>query len=142
MYQYSLAYVKKLFNKAIEKSEKSSNNEERLVILIDNITKELYTNVSRGLFEAHETIFSFLNITSINRNRLTINEKVWNVVLRGGSMSEPDSMKPQMRNPDEKKKYLSNNVWDLVYYVDRSIEEFEGIMDSMAKEFEKWTDWA
>ena len=68
MYQYSLVYVKKLFNTAIEKSEKRETLEERLSLLIDNITKTLFTNVSRGLFEAHKVIFSFLITTSINRN--------------------------------------------------------------------------
>jgi len=66
MYQYSLKYVKRLFNTAIEKSEKNDEIEARLETLINNITKTLYTNVSRGLFEAHKMIFSFLNITSIN----------------------------------------------------------------------------
>jgi len=58
--------VKWLFNTAIEKSEKNEDLEIRLNTLINNITKTLYTNVSRGLFEAHKMIFSFLNITSIN----------------------------------------------------------------------------
>lgn len=63
MYQYSLSYIKRLFNSAIEKSPKSADLEKRLDILIDNITRMIYTNVSRGLFEAHKIIFSFLNIT-------------------------------------------------------------------------------
>jgi len=51
MYQNSLSYVKTLFNKAIEQSEAAEEIEKRLEILIDNISKILYTNVSRGLFE-------------------------------------------------------------------------------------------
>jgi dynein heavy chain len=68
MYQYSLAYVKRLFNTAIEKTKKCPDLEERLVLLIDMITKTIKTNVSRGLFEAHKTIFAFLICTSINKN--------------------------------------------------------------------------
>lgn len=68
MYQYSLAYIKRLFNASIEKSQKSRDLETRLGILIDNITKTIYTNVSRGLFEAHKIIYSFIIIVSINRN--------------------------------------------------------------------------
>jgi dynein heavy chain len=74
MYQYSLAYVKRLFNSAIEKSPQVPTLEERLEILIDRITATLYLNVSRGLFVAHKVIFSFLMATSINRNSLKINE--------------------------------------------------------------------
>lgn len=68
MYQYSLGYIKRLFNKAIEVSPQGKDVNHRLDILIDNITRMIFTNVSRGLFEAHKIIFSFLIITSINRN--------------------------------------------------------------------------
>ena len=68
MYQYSLAYVKRLFNSAIEKSPAKPTLEDRLAVLIDKITATLYLNVSRGLFVAHKVIFSFLMATSINRN--------------------------------------------------------------------------
>ena len=43
----------------------------------------IYTNVSRGLFEAHKIIFSFLIITSINRNCSKVKELHWNLLLRG-----------------------------------------------------------
>lgn len=75
--------MKRLFNTAIEKSKKSKVLEERLDILIDNITRMLYTNVSRGLFEAHKIIFSFLITTSINRNNGSVKDICWNSVLRG-----------------------------------------------------------
>lgn len=67
MYQNSLVYVKFLFNKAIAQSPKADTVEERLLILIDKISKMLYTNISRGLFEADKLIYSFLISTSILR---------------------------------------------------------------------------
>jgi dynein heavy chain len=90
MYQYSLGYVKRLFNSAIERSKKSKDLEERLGILIDNITRMIYTNVSRGLFEAHKIIFSSLITTSINRNIAKIKESHWNVLLRGAGPLTPE----------------------------------------------------
>lgn len=83
MYQYSLAYIKRLFNNSIEKSQKSRDLETRLNILIDNITRTIYTNVSRGLFEAHKIIYSFLIIISINKNAGKVKETHWNLLLRG-----------------------------------------------------------
>jgi len=53
----------------------------------------LYTNVSRGLFERHKMIFSFLMITSINRQNKQISEDQWSVLLRGGEMLSPDSLR-------------------------------------------------
>ena len=83
MYQYSLAYIKRLFNNSIEKSKKSKDMQERLDILIDNITRMIYTNVSRGLFEAHKIIYSFLIIVNINRNIQKVKDTHWNIILRG-----------------------------------------------------------
>ena len=68
MYQNSLGYVKGLFNKAIAQSPQADTIEERLKILIDRITKMIYTNISRGLFEKDKLIYSFLIATSISRN--------------------------------------------------------------------------
>ena len=90
MYQYSLGYVKRLFNNAIERSRKSKELEERLNILIENITKMIFTNVSRGLFEAHKIIFSSMITTSINRNIQKIKETHWNALLRGAGPLTPE----------------------------------------------------
>lgn len=65
MYQYSLTYVKKLFNLAIDNAEKSEIHEKRIEHLLSSVTYFMFMNVSRGLFEAHKMIFSFLIITSI-----------------------------------------------------------------------------
>lgn len=86
MYQYSLAYVKRLFNSAIEKSPQQPTLEDRLTVLIDRITATLYLNVSRGLFVAHKVLFSFLICTSINRNNLKIDESLWSTLLRGAGI--------------------------------------------------------
>ena len=86
MYQYSLGYVKRLFNVAIEKSPTKEVLEERLDVLIDQITASMYLNVSRGLFVAHKVLFSFLICTSINRNSGKINEQLWGTLLRGAGV--------------------------------------------------------
>lgn len=50
MYQYSLSYVKKIFNDTIVQSPKSDDLNTRLSFLIKNITTSLYKNICRGLF--------------------------------------------------------------------------------------------
>lgn len=89
MYQNSLVYVKFLFNKAISQSPPADSVEERLAILIDRITRMLYTNISRGLFEADKLIYSFLISTSILRQDSLIDETVWSNFLRGPSIFTP-----------------------------------------------------
>ena len=74
MYQYSLQYIQRLFNSAMQSTQHSDIHDERLEMLIENITKTIFTNVCRGLFEKDKLIFSFLIATSINRNSGILNE--------------------------------------------------------------------
>ena len=83
MYQNSLQFVKVLFNKAIDATPKNDDLEIRLKDLIDTITKAIYSNISRGLFEADKLIFTYLISTSINRNAGIITPAGWNTLLRG-----------------------------------------------------------
>jgi len=45
-------------------------------------------NVSRGLFEAHKLIFSFLIAVSIQKQKGEVAEELWNAFLRGASATE------------------------------------------------------
>lgn len=86
MYQNSLTYVKKLFNDAIVQTEPCEDLTQRIRDLENSITKMLYINICRGLFEAHKLIYSFLICTSIKRKNKDINEICWSYLLRGAGM--------------------------------------------------------
>lgn len=140
MYQYSLGYVKRLFNQAIEKSKKSKVLEERLDILIDNISKIIFTNVSRGLFEAHKIIFSFLITTSINRNAGKINDLHWNTLLRGAGPLTSDQTKNKLKNPDP--RAFPTLGWDLLFYIEvMDRETYGGVTESIVKNLQEWVSW-
>lgn len=47
MYQFSLRYFTQLFNATIENSTKSEDLNQRLQIILDSTTENIYTNVSR-----------------------------------------------------------------------------------------------
>ena len=47
MYQFSLKYFKQLFNATIQSSEKTKDLDKRLLILLDQTTKDTYMNVAR-----------------------------------------------------------------------------------------------
>uniref|UniRef100_A0A4W6E6H0 Dynein axonemal heavy chain 6 n=1 Tax=Lates calcarifer TaxID=8187 RepID=A0A4W6E6H0_LATCA len=88
MYQFSLKYFKQLFNSTIETSEKSSVLEERLQILLDQILLNSYINVSRGLFEQHKLIYSFMLCVEIMRQRGEISDEEWQHFIRGATSLE------------------------------------------------------
>ena len=47
MYQFSLKYFKQLFNATIQSSEKTDDLGKRLLILLDQTTRDTYSNVAR-----------------------------------------------------------------------------------------------
>ena len=85
MYQYSLEFFSKLFNRRLDKSEKSDHLEKRLSILISDVTESFFINICRGLFEKDKLLYAFLNASSILRRSGAISIDEWNFFLRGSS---------------------------------------------------------
>lgn len=85
MYQYSLEFFSRLFNRRLDKSEKSDKLEKRLSILIHDVTESFFLNICRGLFEKDKLLYAFLNATSILRRSGAIGIDEWNFFLRGSA---------------------------------------------------------
>lgn len=83
MYQYSLEFFARLFNRRLDKAAKSEVHEERINNLLGDITASFYTNICRGLFEVDKLLYSFLNAASILRRGGEISLGEWNCYLRG-----------------------------------------------------------
>lgn len=138
MYQYSLDYVKKLFSEAIKSSEKNDELAIRIQILIESITKSIYNNICRGLFENHKMIYSFLICTSIERNKSIISSSNWNFLLRGADMYDKSD---QPHNPLP--ALLKETSWNLAYAFELSHgERLEGLCTSFKTKSKSWNDYA
>lgn len=74
-----------MFNRRLELSEKSDKIDERLEILLNDITESFFVNICRGLFEKDKLLYAFLNASSILRRSGAINIDEWNFFLRGSS---------------------------------------------------------
>mmetsp|Transcript_22529 Transcript_22529/g.34828 ORF Transcript_22529/g.34828 Transcript_22529/m.34828 type:complete len:110 (-) Transcript_22529:156-485(-) len=108
MYQYSLDYVKKIFNETTHEVLASiSQREEELrregkelvksigdlnTLLIDRITEVVYINVCQGLFEAHRICFSFIMTTAVQRNLGVVSDEGYNTFIRGPGMFDSSSL--------------------------------------------------
>jgi dynein heavy chain len=101
MYQYSLEYFVNLFQGRLRDSEKSDDVKKRIFILLNDVTRCIYLNICRGLFEDHKMLFSFLICVQILRlethakyvGRPLIPTPEWIYFLRGiesgkGAVSE------------------------------------------------------
>ena len=131
MYQYSLDYIKRLFNDAIKKSRKCDTFEEREEVLKENISKTIFSNVSRGLFEAHKTIFSFLIATSIQRNANIISELEWNYFIRGVN----DFLGKGIPNPSP--EILTDSSWSLLQTINEECKERFGNITKDISDYKK-----
>ncbi|XP_078532463.1 dynein axonemal heavy chain 6-like [Lissotriton helveticus] len=125
MYQYSLKYFKQLFNTTIDTSEKSDVLEVRLATLLSQTLLTAYTNVSRGLFEKHKLIYSFMLCVDIMRQKQEITEPEWNFFLRGAAgMDKARPAKPDV-------PWLSVTLWHICCDLEDSLLSFKGIKDSI-----------
>ena len=134
MYQYSLEYFKKLYNYCIETSEKAEDLQIRLDIIMNFVTKFMYLNVCRGLFERHKLIYSFLIYSSIFRNRNEISGPEWNSLLRGG-FGKPG------KNPDP--SFIPQVSWESLAGVQESMPDiFPDLCDHISNKTKEWKSWA
>ncbi|XP_069560973.1 dynein axonemal heavy chain 6 [Brachyistius frenatus] len=127
MYQFSLKYFKQLFNSTIETSEQSSVLEVRLQILLNQILLTSYTNVSRGLFEQHKLIYSFMLCVEIMRQRGEISDGEWQQFLRGASSLE----KGLVERPDV--PWLSEFYWQTCCDLEDTLPCFKDIAKEITR---------
>ena len=85
MYQYSLEFFVKFFKRRLDQSESSEDLQERLAILIKDITISFYTNICRGLFEKDKLLYSFLITMKIMLSEKQVSIAEWNFFLRGSA---------------------------------------------------------
>lgn len=91
-------------------------------IMIEDITMAIYTNVSRGLFERHKLVFSFLLIININLQSGKITTDQWNFLLRGpvGSIKKEITEKPPVHA-------LTEEIWKSVHYMSEVFPKFKNL---------------
>ena len=89
MYNYSLEYFKGLFVHCIEDCPECPNLETKIKMLGERTTATIHRNVSRGLFERHRLMFSFLlccEMKGLEGDKHKISDVEWTMLLgMGGS---------------------------------------------------------
>lgn len=123
MYQYSLEWFRSIFLQSLEKSEPNEDLEERIKIINDYFTFNLYSNVCRSLFERHKLLFSFLVCARILMNRSEIDMTEWKFLIVGG-IAIPE----ELENPAP--EWISERMW-----MDLSMLPILPKFASIAKEF-------
>ncbi len=147
MYQFSLSYFGRLFGSCIEGSEQSEDVPTRLGLLTSYTTDFVFKNVSRGLFEEHKGLFSFLLATSIARHPScgAVSEVEWSFFLRGvpatDAATSGGAAAGQLQRPPP--SWLPEGGWRAMAYLERALPAaFKGIGESVAAaETAAWQAW-
>jgi dynein heavy chain len=136
MYQFSLTYFAKLFNKCLEDCEKSPKLPKRLRLLNDFTMDFMFTAVCRGLFEEHKLMYAFLLCTSYLRDAGEIGGAEWNFLLRGISGVMPDDGVKNLFPG-----HLPERKWKEIQFLAKEVPAFRQIMDSLAGRTDEWIAW-
>jgi len=135
MYQYSLVYFERLFNLAIDQAEKGSDLDTRLNNLKEYLTHSIFLNISRGLFEAHKTLYAFLICAAIQRASGLISAQEWNIFLRGPVIAKLD-MRNKPLNPLP--SFIDENNYINLAATEDQIPALKGFLDSFTLEAPTW----
>ncbi len=133
MYQYSLQFFKQLYNKQIKESEAAEKLEDRLAILLKDLTWCMYSQICQGLFEKDKLLYSFTIACRLLMNKGTITQEEWQSFLVGP---------PKCSNDDkacpEKLPWMTGKLWlDIVRL--EFLDGFDGISDSIIKNKNFWS---
>lgn len=132
MYQFSLAYLTKVFCSVINERKDDTNpndfDEKRVKFLLDAQASIIYSTVSRGLFEKHRLIFSFLLAVSIEKLRGNLSDDELKFLLETPTcLKEKDLEKPND---------VTTKQWNSLVYLQRNFENFVNLLPDIGKKME------
>ena len=145
MYQYSLRYYKELYRQRIVQSKSSDDVQERIEILITDITEEIFRNICRGLFDRHRLLFAFRVAIEILRGDNSVGNQEWRVFL-GGTM---DSKKSTINEESAASVMISpphwmsdEKSWNELLVVEKTLpKSIGGLPAFITKNSEAWNTW-
>ncbi|KAJ3105519.1 Dynein heavy chain 6, axonemal [Phlyctochytrium planicorne] len=135
MYQFSLNYFKHQFNQCIIESERADDLDRRIEILCKNSTFSIFSNVSRGLFEAHKLLYSFMICVAIMRQGRDIDELEWNFFLRGSGKITND-FPPKLAKP-----WMTPFMWQNCVDLSRHHPKFGYLLEHLQNNAEDWDEY-
>jgi len=115
MYQWSLQYFVGLFVLRMQKCEQSEDVHKRIELLIEDITRNVFLGICRGIFEDHKMMFSFMITANILRQDTKITPMEWLFYLRGAeaALGVLEDFEPTP-HPD----WCEEHVWRTVSVLD------------------------
>lgn len=123
MYQFSLNYFLAIFCAVIKLENVPADTELsiRLERLLAAQIYAFYLNISRGLFERHNLIFSFMLTIATEKQDKRVTDLELQYLLRGLS-GNAKANKPKLQNLK-----MSDSVWNCCSYLQEEFYSFKGL---------------
>jgi len=129
MYQYSLKYFTQVFCNVLRLEHPTQTVEVRISTLMTDELKAIFDNISRGLFENHKIIFSFLLALSVERQEGRVTEEEFLFLTRG----PVGNIRPKKQPANIK---MSQIEWDSCVFLEDNFKSFfGGFTDELDKPF-------
>ena len=140
MYQYSLQYYKELFVQRLQKTEKKDDLTERLNLLIADITRSVFTNVCRGLFEKDKLLYSFTIAVNINIAAKVVSDKAWQMFLVGPVVDSTIVEKSPIPTVLSMTYGVSEKTWSYAMMLEHELNGiFKGLCDDITMKASSWS---
>lgn len=123
MYQFSLNYFLAIFCAVISAEDAPADTElsVRLEKLLAAQIYAFYLNISRGLFERHNLIFSFMLTVATEKQEKRVSDMEIQYLLRGPSGQEK-SKKQKLPGLN-----MSDYMWTCCLYLQQEFSSFKGL---------------
>ena len=134
MYQYSLQWFTRLFERTCNEAEPADDVDGRIVNLKDFFTYLLYDQVCRSLFENHKLLFSFVMCINMLQSYGKIDSSEWRFLISGQATG--DAL--DLEIPDV--PWITIRVWTEVTVLS-ILGSYEGLAQDIYDNIDKWQEY-
>ena len=126
MYQYSLKYFTSIFCTVIQAEHPKMTLEVRLSTLMNSEIYAIYENISRGLFEKHKLVYSFLLAIAVEKQLKRVSNVEFEYLLRGPIGSQV------IVNPKPASMHRLNDFqWKCCHHLQHVYPEFSNLVNDI-----------
>lgn len=132
MYQFSLYWYINLFKYSIENAKRSVDQQQRIIYLVEAITKNLYNAICRSIFEKDKLLYSFILCTKIMIAEGRLQTNLLMFLLTGG-----DAIATSKLTSNPSPDWITDKIWDSILKLSL-LDSFNGFTDSFISNLNRW----
>ncbi|KAK0178414.1 hypothetical protein PV328_002364 [Microctonus aethiopoides] len=134
MYQNSLKQFLTIFDNSITKSTKSSIASERIEIILNHLTYEVWAFTLRSLYERHKSLFTLMLAMKIDCYRRAISHTEFMAFIKGGASLDLNAVIPKPF------KWILDITWLNLVEISK-LEVFSDILTKIEFNEREWRIW-